>query len=58
MQCASWKVQATKGMDAFVQYDGIPCEHTRTLTFHGSIKVLDGSTIKLYVDGVVGHTIK
>jgi hypothetical protein len=45
------------GMDAFVQCDDTSCEHTRTLTSDASTKVLEGSTIQLYVDCEAGPSI-
>ena len=54
---ASSKVKATRGMDAFVQSDDTSCEHARTLTSDGSTKVLEGSTVQLYVDCELGSCI-
>lgn len=45
------------GMDDFVQCDDTSCEHARTLKSDGSKKVLEGSTIQLYVDCEVGPCI-
>ena len=47
----------SRGMDAFVQRDDTSCEHARTFTSDGNTKVLEGSTIQLYVDCEVGPCI-